>query len=157
MLIFEDWSTPRSTASLAREREDDLVDKIMAAALEKILTGEPRDASRLVAYVCGICSNLTKTEMRPRLKQEQPTFCWERIGDGAQTVEDRLLAEERAAAVRRVLCKLGRRDQAVLVDLFYFELEREEICRKHRVTKEQLRLVLFHARRRFQKVWCDVK
>ena len=136
-----------------RYRGEELSDKVMATALENIFRGQPRDANRLVAYVYGICSNLTKTEMRPRLKLDQSITRQEQIRDGAQTVEEKLLKEERASAVDAVLRKLSRRDQAVLRDVFYFELEREEVCRKHQVTREQLRLILFRARRRFQEEW----
>ena len=136
-----------------RYRGEELSDKVMATALENIFRGQPRDANRLVAYVYGICSNLTKTEMRPRLKLDQSITRQEQIRDGAQTVEEKLLKEERASAVDAVLRKLSRRDQSVLRDVFYFELEREEVCRKHQVTREQLRLILFRARRRFQEEW----
>ena len=40
------------------EREAELVQDIIAAALSKILRGEPRNAGCLAAYVFGICSNL---------------------------------------------------------------------------------------------------
>lgn len=136
-----------------RNRGEDLMDKVMATVLERIFRGEPQDATRLVPYVYGICSNLTKTEMRPRLKLEQWTVFQDEIRDGTETVEETLMAEERAAAVKAVLGKLRKQDQAVLRDVFYFDLDREEICQKHHVTREQLRLMLFRARRRFQEEW----
>jgi DNA-directed RNA polymerase specialized sigma24 family protein len=75
------------------------------------------------------------------------------FSDRAETCEERLFAEERAEAVRKVLGTLGRRDRGVLVDLFYKELTRAEVCGKYGVTRQQLRLILFHARERFRKGW----
>jgi len=37
--------------------------------------------------------------------------------------------------------------------VFYHELSRDEICAKYGLTGAQLRLTLFHARCRFQKIW----
>jgi len=35
----------------------------------------------------------------------------------------------------------------------YYGLDRDEACQKYGVTREQLKLILFHARRKFQKEW----
>jgi hypothetical protein len=40
------------------EREEDLVDEMMTAAMVKILQGKPRTAACLKGYIFGICSNL---------------------------------------------------------------------------------------------------
>jgi DNA-directed RNA polymerase specialized sigma24 family protein len=64
-----------------------------------------------------------------------------------------MLVEERAKTVRAVLATLKARDRDILVDLFYRELDRDEVCKQRGVTREQLRLVLFRARGRFQQQW----
>jgi RNA polymerase sigma factor (sigma-70 family) len=135
-----------------QDREEDLIDKVMTAALERILRGEPRDATRLVAYVYGICSNLTKTAMRPGLKRELD-LAPDCLCDGGQSAEERLLAKEKAKAVRNVLDTLNRNDRAVLIDICCHEIPRDEVCRTYNVTREHLRLILFRARRKFQREW----
>ncbi len=134
-------------------REDELVNDVMAAAMEKIMRGEPRDAAHLPGYICGICANMTKRELRPSASNERVEADFERIPDGTKTIEERLQESEKAKAVRKVLSGLGRRDREVLVDLFYHERKRDEICEKHGVTRDQLRMILFHARQRFQRDW----
>ncbi len=47
-------------AKFGRSIQDDLMEDVLAAALEKIMNGEPRDPSCLAAYVGGICANLAK-------------------------------------------------------------------------------------------------
>jgi RNA polymerase sigma factor (sigma-70 family) len=139
------------------QREEDLVDDVMAAAIENIMRGQPRDASRLAAYVCGIFSNSMKRAVRPgRRDAAFVPVDLERVSDGAKTAERRMEEKEKAEAVRKTLSALSRRDREVLIDLFYHELSREEVCQKHAVTNAQLRLILFYAVRRFQKKWGSV-
>jgi RNA polymerase sigma factor (sigma-70 family) len=126
---------------------------MMTAALENILRGQPREATRLTAYIRGICSNLTKKEMRPKTDDNLVDLDLERISDSEKSVVDSLIEQERAAAVRQVLETLSFRDRNLLIDLFFHELSRDEACRKYAVTRGQLRVVLHHARRRFQKKW----
>jgi RNA polymerase sigma factor (sigma-70 family) len=137
-----------------RQVEEELVDDVMAAAIENIMQGHPQEASRLPAYICGIFSNHMKRAMRPvRLNEAFVPFDLERVSDGAKTTELRMEEREKAQAVSKTLEALSRRDRQVLVDLFYNELSRKEVCGKHGVTGDQLRLILFYAIRRFQKKW----
>ncbi len=138
-------------AKFGRTVPDDLTDEIMAAALEKILSGEPRDPACLAAYVRGICSHLAKRPVSPNQNGTEVNL--EQISDDSLSAEQELISEETARTVRTVLTTLRPRDRDVLIDLFYNELDREEVCRKHSVNREQLRLILFRARGRFQKKW----
>ncbi len=137
-----------------QQRQEDLVDDVMTVAVENILQGEPRDATRLSAYIRGICSNLTKVEMRRSQYRKEPVqLDFDRVPTTAKNAEENLIERETAKAAMKVLSSLSSRDRAMLVDLFYEELPREDVCAKHGVTREQLRLILFHARRRFQGSW----
>jgi RNA polymerase sigma factor (sigma-70 family) len=138
----------------SRQVEEDLIDDVMAAAIENIMRGQPRDASYLPGYVCGICLNLMRQAMRPsRPGDDFVLLDPDRISDSAKTTEVRIEEREKAEAVSKILSTLSRRDREVLVDLFYHELSRQEISEKHGVTTGQLRLILFHASRRFRKKW----
>jgi len=139
-----------------RQREEDLVDDVMAAAIENIMQGKLSDASSLPAYVCGILTNSIKRALRTARPQSiSIRFEVERIPDRAKSTELRLEERERAEAVTKTLSSLSQRDREVLVDLFYHELSRREVCDKHGVTGDQLRLILFYAVRRFQKKWAN--
>jgi RNA polymerase sigma factor (sigma-70 family) len=137
-------------AKYGRASQEDLIDEVMAAALEKILKGEPRDPACLAGYVRSICANIVA---KPRPANSGVEVDLDRISDKSLSVEDKLLADERARTVRAVLAVLKVRDRNILTDLFYNDLERDEVCLKYSVTREQLRLVLFRARGRFQERW----
>lgn len=137
-------------AKYGRTVKNDLMDDVMAAALEKILNGEPRDPSCLAAYVRGICANLAR---RPNASSKQSDLNFEQLSDQSRSAEDELIARERARTVRSVLTSLKDRDRLILIDLFYNDLHRDQVCVKYKVNREQLRLILFRARARFQKKW----
>jgi RNA polymerase sigma factor (sigma-70 family) len=136
-----------------RQRAADLVDDVMAAAIQSILQGKPENANRLPAYVYGILANVTKVAMRPKANVELAQAEFDHVPDSAQTTLEKLQAAETQQAVLEVLRTLRRRDRAVLVDIFYHGLSRAETAKKHRVTRDQLRMILFQALKRFKKKW----
>jgi RNA polymerase sigma factor (sigma-70 family) len=136
-----------------QNRQDDLIDEVMTAAISKILRGQPREAGRLPAYIRGICSNLAKNSMRPSANFAEASLDFDRMATPGETAEERLIANERGEAAANVLRVLHPRDRDILLDLFYRDVPRDEVCAKHNVTREQLRLLLFRARQRFQECW----
>jgi RNA polymerase sigma factor (sigma-70 family) len=144
---------PKVWDKFNRQRADDLVDDVMAAALQSILQGKPENADRLPAYIYGICANLTKVAMRPKANVEVAQSEFYDLPDPAGTTLEKLQAAETQQAVLEVLRTLRRRDRDVLVDLFYHGLSRTETAQKHGVTRDQLRMILFQALKRFKKKW----
>jgi RNA polymerase sigma factor (sigma-70 family) len=134
------------------ERQEELIDEVMVAAMEKIMSGEPRNAASLPAYVRGICANLAR---RPSPATQDLDLLYDRVPDRGPSPEQTLIAKEKAQIVQEVLGTLKARDRNGLVDLFYHELDRDEVCTKHGVSREQLRLLLFRARKRFQERWAE--
>ncbi len=137
----------------SREQEDELIDTAIVSAYEKISQGQPRDASKLQAYVTGICVNLTRLALRPSANSPVAAVSDIERADGARSAEQLLLEQERAREVKKVLAGLSTRDRGVLVDLFYEDRGRDEVCQRHGVNRDELRLILFRARKRFQKGW----
>jgi RNA polymerase sigma factor (sigma-70 family) len=135
------------------QRVTDLVDDVMAAAILNIMQGKPENASRLPAYIYGICSNLTRIAMRPKPNVEVLQADFDRFPDPALSIYERLQQAELEQGVLEVLSTLGRRDRVVLVDLFYHGLSRLEGSGKHGVTRYQFRMILFQALKRFKKKW----
>jgi RNA polymerase sigma factor (sigma-70 family) len=79
------------------------------------------------------------------------------LSDPAPNPETQALSAERAEQVRTVLESLGSRDRAILVDLFFHEQRREEVCARYGVDRAALRMILFRARKRFQDSWTGRK
>jgi RNA polymerase sigma factor (sigma-70 family) len=144
---------PKVWDKFNRQRADDLVDDVMAAALQSILQGKPENADRLPAFIFGICVNLTKVAMRPKANREWAQAEFDHVPDSAQTTLEKLQAAETQQAVLEVLRTLRRRDRDVLVDLFYRGLSRTETAQKHGITRDQLRMILFQTRQK--KSWVD--
>jgi RNA polymerase sigma factor (sigma-70 family) len=139
-----------------RQREEDLVDEVMAAVIERIMAGEPRDAGLLTAYVRAVCANFIKKEIKvihPR--DERGDLDLDKISGQGRTPEEIARAKEKAKAVWDALGALRLRDRNVLIDLFYYELDRDEVCKKYGKTRDQVKMILYHARRRFQDNWGD--
>ena len=90
-----------------RERADDLIDSVMSAALDKVLKGEPRDATRLAAYISGICSNLMRHSLRPSFNTGGADPDQLQLVDRADNAEQRLLKQERAEKLHTALSSLG--------------------------------------------------
>jgi RNA polymerase sigma factor (sigma-70 family) len=138
------------------EKVNELIDEVMFAAITNIMRGQPRDASSLASYVRGVCSNLKNRTIKNRLRSGEESVDFDRIAARGETAEDRLQKKDNVRDVQAVLRELSERDRNVLTDLFYNELTRDEVCGKYApLTRVQLRMILFHARQRFQKRWRD--
>jgi RNA polymerase sigma factor (sigma-70 family) len=138
-----------------REQEEELIDAAITAAYTKISAGQPRQPARLPAYVTGICVNLTRLALRPTFNQPGDDIEGVQIADVSRNAEDRLLAQEKAREVRKVLGTLTARDRQILSALFYQGKHRDEVCQAFAIDREQLRLILFRARKRFQENWIE--
>ena len=140
-----------------REQEEELVDSSMVIAFEKIMQGQPRDPARLPAYMTGICLNLTRLALRSGFQRTTKNSEDIQIADHAPDAEERIMKREQAQEVKKVLGTLGSRDRGILVDLFFHEKKRDEVCERYGVDRDRLRLILFRARKRFQSEWVERK
>ena len=137
-----------------RQREEDLAEEVMASVMQRVMEGEPREGALLAAYVRGVCSNFIRMEIeRLRSRRECGNADIDQIPGKRPTPEESARASEVGEAVWDVLGTLRARYRNILLDVFYHELDRDEVREKYGKTPEQMRQILFHARRRFQKEW----
>jgi RNA polymerase sigma factor (sigma-70 family) len=133
---------------------NELIDEVMFVAITNIMRGQLRDSACLCSYVRSVCGNLTNKAIKTKLRDGREDVDLDRIAAREQTVEQRLLRRENEKDVQAVLSGMSKRDRNVLVDLFYEGFTRDEVCARHApLTRAQLRMILFHARQRFQKRW----
>jgi len=137
-----------------RQREVDLAEEVMAAAMERIMAGEPRGGALLPAHVRGVCLNFMRMEIdqirsRPERGHSDP----DKLPGRGKTPDESARTREVAQAVWDVLATLRIRYRNILIDIFYHELDRGEVREKYGKTPEQMRQILFHGRRRFQEEW----
>ncbi len=108
-----------------------------------------RDGHSLGAFVLGVCNHVVQEWHRSEPRAESLDEAHENVA-GAADIEVEYLGQEVAARVRRVLGRLPHRDAAILREMFLQEEEREEICRKHGVDAQYLRVLLHRAKEHFK-------
>jgi RNA polymerase sigma factor (sigma-70 family) len=154
---FDRFFRPRICAKLRAKLPwnvaEELSGEIMLAVIESIDRGEPRDASCLAGYVFSICHNKMLEAWRKIGKENIVDFDFETLRETAKTPLQQCLGDEEARKIQKVLSKLSRKDREILVSIYYHGQDRQDVCEKYRVTREHLKMILFHARQRFQKEW----
>jgi RNA polymerase sigma-70 factor, ECF subfamily len=155
---FDGYFRPRIRAKFRAqfpwEKVDDLSGDTMLAVIEKIRQGEPRDAACLAAYVFQICHNKALEAFRKLTGERGATEVdWNLFAGNGKTPQQKLLDKEQAQKVDKVFKKLASRDRQTLAGVFYEGRDRDEVCREYGITRDQFRMILFHARKRFQREW----
>jgi RNA polymerase sigma-70 factor (ECF subfamily) len=137
-----------------REAAADLYQETIRRVLEKLRRGELRDPHSLPAFLHGLARNLSIDHYRRdarRLARERPIADTFDVPDQATGQLGALLRQEKIALVHRLLAELPRqRDREVLLRFYLEEEDRESIQADLGLTRAELNLVLFRARRRCQ-------
>jgi RNA polymerase sigma factor (sigma-70 family) len=112
------------------------------------------DARKLGAFVSGVCHYVTVELSRSEGRYEAPDRDFEDHMDVAQRDPDsRLISDERAKQVRKILAKLDDRDRKLLRAIFLEELGSAEVCRRFQVEPDYLRVLVFRAKARFKQAY----
>ncbi len=130
----------------------DTMQDVFAAALKGIEQGQPREPHKLPGYMAAICRNLAHQRYRRR-RMEFAEIEIDRLADAKASAEADLLKQFDRRRVRAVLQRLLPRDREALEREFLLEQDRDTIAGALGVTRVQLRLILFHAVRRFRAEW----
>lgn len=134
---------------------EDLLQETFRVALRRIRAGELREPEKLGGFLRQTAKNLARAEHRRGGR-------WESMDDGLEGREpvapeesqlSRVIRNEEAGLVRRVLRDIrSRRDRQLLYRFYIAEEEKEEICRDLGLSSLNFNLVLFRARERFRKL-----
>lgn len=107
-----------------------------------------RDGRRLGAYVFGICRNLELQRGRSVRQTEEIT---EDIPDPNEDVAfQKIVTQETIALVYYTLELLTSRDADILREIFLQELDKDEVCRRHDVDRNYLRVLIHRAIEKFR-------
>jgi len=138
----------------SRDEADDLYQETFRRAIEKIRGGEVRDPENLPAFLRGLARNLTTDHYRRatlRGGRETPIEPSLEPQDGATGQLGALLRREKIGIVRRLLSELPlERDRQVLLRFYIHEEDKDRICDDLALSRSELNVVLFRARRRYQ-------
>jgi RNA polymerase sigma-70 factor (ECF subfamily) len=109
-----------------------------------------RDGRKLGAFVNSVCNNVVLESFRANSRTEALGDEYENVPDDTEDIERALLSGETHARVRRVLGRLGLKDQQLLRALFLEERDKDEVCRTFSVDRNYLRVLLHRAKEKFR-------
>ena len=143
-------------AGCARWMIEDVCQDTLRIAIEKVRRGDVREPDRLSGFIASLARNLvidhsrqiSKHEARPRL-DSSPAGSME-----SASQLQRLLEDEQAQTVRKVLAEMGtERDRQILYRYYLSEEDKERICADLGLTSLHFNRVLFRARKRFKDLY----
>jgi RNA polymerase sigma-70 factor (ECF subfamily) len=142
---------------------DDLHQETLALVLEKIRRGEVREPERLAGFIRSTARNLFIADRRKEARyrsfpdgggEEERANPVLSLADRAPAALDRVLADEEARQVQRLLGELRYdRDRQLLMRFYLSDESREEICADLGVEPERFNQLLFRARERLRLLW----
>ncbi len=129
---------------------EDLRQITLTRVLQKIYDGKLRQGGALFGFVFRVCDIAVLEHYRSRKTeslddQPEPTYDDDPMAG--------LITRERQVEVRRVLDELEPRDAEILEALFIRGIPREDFCQEHGITKDNLRVRLHRALKRFAEIF----
>jgi RNA polymerase sigma-70 factor (ECF subfamily) len=140
---------------------DDLHQETLALVLAKIRRAEVREPEKLAAFVRSAARNLFIADRRKEARyrafdegEEEGLRPVPALADRDPAPLERVLAEEEARQVQRLLSELRfDRDRQLLVRFYLSADSKEEICADLEIEPPRFNKVLFHARERLRELW----
>jgi RNA polymerase sigma-70 factor (ECF subfamily) len=142
---------------------DDIHQETFALVLGKIRRGEVREPEKLAGFIRATARNLFIADRRKEARysalddgreEGEGTSLEATLADRGPAPIDRVLAEEEARQVRRLLDELRfDRDRQLLLRFYLSDDGKEEICADLGVEPERFNQVLFRARERLRELW----
>lgn len=128
----------------------DFIQETFRRVLEALQAGRVKDLDRLGGFVAGVCENVM-------FEGHAATKRLVALDDVAQGLlapgdpEDRATVGELVEMARQVVRELPDREREVLQLILEGEVDREEVCRRYQITRENLRIILWRAREKLRE------
>jgi RNA polymerase sigma-70 factor (ECF subfamily) len=140
---------------------DDLHQETLALVLGKIRRGEVREPERLAGFIRSTARNLFIADRRKEARyqtldsgEEEGRRPAPGLADRGPAPLERVLAEEEARQVRRLLAELRfDRDRQLLLRFYLSDDSKEVLCADLEIEPERFHQVLFRARERLRELW----
>jgi RNA polymerase sigma-70 factor (ECF subfamily) len=142
---------------------DDVHQETFALVIAKIRNGEVREPERLAGFIRSMARNVFIADRRKEARYRSLDDGREEgesarpepaLADRTPAALDRVLAQEEARQVRRLLDELRYdRDRQLLLRFYLSDEAKEEICADLGVEPERFHQVLFRARERLRELW----
>jgi RNA polymerase sigma-70 factor, ECF subfamily len=138
----------------------DLCQDTFATVITKIRRGDLREPERLSGFVCSVARNLAIAYIRVNRREvkHQTISEIEQISDTDPNPLERVLTQEKAAVVRKVINELpNERDRELLLRYYIAEEDKDRICAQLQLSRLQFNSVLFRAKKRFKELYLKIK
>ncbi|HEX3531009.1 MAG TPA: sigma-70 family RNA polymerase sigma factor [Thermoanaerobaculia bacterium] len=141
---------------------DDLHQETLSLVLAKIHRGEVREPERLAGFIRSTARNLFIADRRKEARyqaldggrEEEAPRAEPALPDRSPAALDRVLAEEEARQVQRLLGELRYdRDRQLLLRFYLSDESKEELCADLEIEPDRFHQVLFRARERLRELW----
>lgn len=144
----------------ARLRSGPLIEDIRQETLLRVLAilrtkGGVKHPERFGAFVNAVGNNVTMELCRAEGRLEAVDEDGEEPLDPAVDLDAPLIDIEMKRLVYQVMKELPEKDRIVLQELYLEEMDKCEICRRHKVDANYLRVLLHRARARFRQIYLD--
>lgn len=137
-----------------RVRSPHLIEEVRQETFLRVLLIVRRDGvdhpERLGAFVNSVCNNVVlETFRREGRSLPMPDPAPEMIDEGPNP-ESVMVSSQRKSQVQKILAALPEKDRELLRLVFLEERDKDEICRRFRVDREYLRVLVHRAKSRFR-------
>lgn len=135
------------------EDADDLCQEVLLRVLEKLRLGQIEQPERLAAYIHGFARKLWSSSVRKKRPETNHDAVDERPADGTDALSSRQ-REETTALVQQYLQEIDLvpRDRDVLVRLFLYDQDRQQICAELDISRLHFNRVLHRAKNRMRQL-----
>jgi len=147
LLLIKLRARLRSVQAVEDLRQETLLRVLTALRLKQSL----QSPESLGAFVNSVCNNLLLEWSRSQSRGQPTAFEHFELRDEQMNAESALVTEERKQQVRRVLEELPQKDRELLRLIFCHDVDKAEICRRFRVDREYLRVLVHRAKARFRR------
>lgn len=134
-----------------QELEDKIHDTFLIV-VQAIRKGDLREPERLMGFVRTIVRRQVAAHIDQVVhtrREEAPLEPGTILPDRSHTPEERMMGQEKAELMMKVLRGLSTRDREILTRFYLQEQSQEQICREMNLTDTQFRLLKSRAKARF--------
>lgn len=132
------------------DRARDLRQEVFLRVLAALRSGDGiRRPERFEAFVIGVCNNIVRESYRQQRQFAEISIVKNEPVADFPSAYALVLAQETRTRVRGILSQLSANEQAILEAIFLDEQDKEETCRRLRISRSYLRVLLHRAKRQF--------
>jgi RNA polymerase sigma-70 factor (ECF subfamily) len=148
------WIKLRSRVRSPQLIEDVRQDTFLRV-LKNLRTSGITHPERLGAYVHAVCTNVLYEHFRAESRFRELGEEGAAMIDPHAGADESFVSQELQKRVAAVLQEMPEKDRDLLTAIFLDEQDKDDVCRKYRVNRDYLRVLLYRARRRFRSASPD--